>query len=148
MSKIDPQEFELPETIYSRDINNKVFQGIVEKTISLIPGVSLQGETLIDQMIGRAEKYRGITTIQDPDTQSIKVLIELSVKYGTNIPQKAEEIQAAVAEDLTMMTGLHVSEVHVIFKDLLKEAPLGVELTSAFPEVVGTAIQEEFEDDF
>ena len=86
---LDPQEFELPETIFSRNINNKVFQGIIEKALSHISDVCLQGETLLDQVIGRSEKYRGITTIQDPASKSVKVKIELSVKYGTNIPQKA-----------------------------------------------------------
>src|SRR5690606_1940504 len=105
--------------------NNHVFHGIVEKTLARISGVALQGATIIDQMIGRPEKFRGITATQDPSTQSIKVQLELSVKYGTNIPQKAEEIQAAVTEDLTNFTGLHVSEVHVIFKDLLQENSLG-----------------------
>lgn len=145
---IDPQEFELPETTFSRDINNKVFQGIVEKVISRINGISLQGETLLDQVIGRTEKYRGITTIQDPATKSIRVKIELSVKYGTNIPQKADEIHAAVVEELTKMTGLHVAEVHVVFKDLIKEEPVGqASLSSALPDTIPN-YREEFENDF
>lgn len=149
MTQIDPQEFELPETVFSRDINNHVFHGIVEKTLERISGVALQGETLIDQMIGRPEKFRGIAATQDPATQSIKVQLELSVTYGTNIPQKAEEIQTAVAEDLTKFTGLHVSEVHVIFSDLLHENSFGQsKLTPSLSEVIGTTIQEEFEDDF
>ena len=145
---IDPQEFELPETTFSRDINNKVFHGIIEKVISRISGVSLQGETLLDHVIGRTEKYRGITTIQEPASKSIKVKIELSVKYGTNIPQKAEEVHSAITEELTKMTGLHVSEIHVVFKDLIKDDLPG-QLTppTSFPDVMPT-YQDEFENDF
>jgi uncharacterized alkaline shock family protein YloU len=147
---IDPKEFDLPETVFSRDVENKVFQGIITETLSHIRGISPVGDSLFDQVIGRSEKMKGIYAEQDASTNSLKVKLELSVHYGINIPQKAEEIQNAVSKDLTTMTGLHVAEVHIVFKNLHVEEPqekyLGT--TPSFQEVTGTTIQEEFEDDF
>lgn len=147
---IDPKEFELPETVFSRDIENKVFQGIIAETLSHISGISPIGDSLLDQVIGRSEKMKGIFAEQDAENSSLKIRLELSVHYGINIPQKAEEIQNAIVKDVTAMTGLHVSEVHIVFKELHVETPKEKYLGSppSFQEVTGTAIQEEFEDDF
>ena len=142
---VDPEELELPETVFSRDISNKVFQDIVAKTISRFPEVSLKEETFFDQVIPLTEKHRGIIATQDPATKSIKVSIELSVAYGTNIPQKAEEIQSAVVEDLSRMTGLHVAEVHIVFKNIIRDTQLS---TPDQPNIMGKTVQEEFEHEF
>ena len=45
--------------------------------------------------------------------------MEINVQYGVNIPAKAEEVQEKLVEELSKWTGLHVSSVHVIFKDLI-----------------------------
>ena len=40
-SKLDTKEFELPETIFSRDLENRVFQSIALQSLSEIDGISL-----------------------------------------------------------------------------------------------------------
>jgi len=140
--KIDTGEFDLPETIYSRDIENRVFQEIIIKTLSRISGIGLAEGRFLDSLIGRPDKIKGIYTQQDPTTQSLKVKIEIGIQYGISIPQKAEEIQSAVVEDLIKMSGVRVSEVHVVFKQILSEEESEQE---SLPEAI-CGIEEEFEE--
>jgi len=139
--RIDTGEFDLPETTYSCDIENKVFQGIIVKTLSKISGIGLLEGRFLDNLMGRLDRIKGITTQQDPSSESIKVKIEVAIQYGVSIPQKAEEIQAAVVEDLNKMTGVRTSEVHVVFKTLLSEQQAEQQMPDAF----STAIDDEFE---
>lgn len=138
---IDTGEFDLPETVYSRDIENRVFHGIIVKTLSRISGIGLVEGRFFDNLIGRLDRIKGISTQQDPTTQSLKVKIEVGIQYGISIPQKAEEIQGAVVEDLVKMTGVRVSEVHVVFKQILVE-----EQEESLPEAI-PALEEEFEEE-
>lgn len=125
LKRIDTKEVELPDTIFVRDIENKVFQSIIVQCLLNIEGIALVEGNLLDYFLGRepAERISGISVEQDPKTHSIQVKIEISVAYGVVIPQKAEEIQQKVAEQLSELTGLHVSIVHVIFKSLITETP-------------------------
>lgn len=117
--KVDTKEFELPETEYIRDIDNRVFQGIILQTLSKIPGISLLEGNFIDHILGRSEGVKGIHTEQDPKTHSISAKVEVAISYGVSIPEKAEEIQSKVVHELVRMTGLRVSQVHVVFKELI-----------------------------
>lgn len=117
--KVDTKEFELPETEYIRDIDNRVFQGIILQTLAKIPGISLLEGNFIDHIFGRSEGVKGIHTEQDPKTCSISAKVEVAIGYGISIPEKAEEIQTKVVQELVKMTGLRVSHVHVVFKDLI-----------------------------
>jgi uncharacterized alkaline shock family protein YloU len=121
---VDTKEFELPETLFVRDIENRVFQGIVLQSLSKIPGISPIEGNFIDNILGRPEGVKGIHTEQDPKSHSISIKAEVNIAYGVSIPAKADEIQAKVTEEVTKMTGLHVSQVHVVFKGLmLPESP-------------------------
>ena len=117
--KVDTKEFELPETEYIRDIDNRVFQGIILQTLAKIPGISLLEGNFIDHIFGRSEGVKGIHTEQDPKSCSISVKVEVAIGYGISIPEKAEEIQTRVVQELVRMTGLRVSHVHVVFKDII-----------------------------
>lgn len=120
VKKIDTKEFELPDTHFVRDIENKVFQGIVLQTLSKIPGIAPVEGTFIDNILGRSttEGTKGIVIEQDSKSQSVGVKIEVNICYGFSIPEKAEAIQTACAEEITRLTGLHVSYVHVVFKNI------------------------------
>lgn len=121
LNRFDAKEVELPETVFVRDIENKVFQSIVVQCLLSIEGIALIDGNLIDYFLGRdpAERITGIFVEQDPKTHSIQVKLEVNVAFGVVIPQKAEEIQLRVTEELSRLTGLHVSLVHVIFKNLI-----------------------------
>ena len=118
-------ELDFPETTYVRDIENRVFQAIVVQSLAKIEGIALMEGKLLDNFFARGgrESIKGIHAEQNPDDQSISVRIEIRVAYGVSIPEKADEIQNRIAEDLSELTGLHVSKVHVVFKDIILEAP-------------------------
>ena len=118
LKNIDTKEIELPETIFIRDIEGKVFQSIVVQTLATIEGVALLEGNFIDSLLGR-DAVEGIQVDQDLKTHSVSLKIEINVAYGVCIPEKAEEVQMKIAEKISRFTGLHVASVHVIFKNLI-----------------------------
>lgn len=154
IKKVDTKEFELPETFYIRDIENRVFQGIVLQCLSRIEGIALVEGNFIDNIFGRGavEGVKGIYSEQDNKNHSVGIKIEVNIGYGYSIPEKAEEIQTLIAEEITKLTGLHVSYVHVVFKSVMlpeqlkKGLPVGA--SSEPPAMLGTNIEEEYSDEF
>lgn len=125
--KLDKKELNLPETSFIRDIETKVFQAIVNQCLAKIEGIGLQEGTLFDSLLGReVERSRGIFVEQDQKEHSVSVRVEINIAYGISIPDKAEEIQTKIAEEISHWSGLHVGSVHVVFKDLIV-APQTVE---------------------
>lgn len=119
-SRLDTKEFELPETVFSRDIETRVIQVIILHCLGKVEGVSLIGGTLIDSLFGRdVERVKGIFVEQDSKNHLIKVKVEINIDYGISIPQKAEEVQIKIVEEITRLTGLHVAAVHLIVKGLI-----------------------------
>src|SRR5688572_16870444 len=95
--KVDTKEFELPETVFIRDIENKVFQSIVLQCLAQIDGISLVEGNFIDHLLGRgAEGVKGIIAEQDDKHQSVNIKVEVNILFGLVIPQKAEEIQTKI----------------------------------------------------
>jgi uncharacterized alkaline shock family protein YloU len=131
LKQIDAKEVELPETLFIWDIESKVFQSIAVQCLSKIEGVELLEGSFIDSLLGReaGERIKGIHVEQDERHKSINLKIEINVFYGVCIPKKAEEVQSKIAKEISEFTGLHVSSVHVIFKNLAalrqEEALLG-----------------------
>lgn len=121
LKQIDTKEVEFPDTSFGRDIENKVLQSIVVQCLLSIQGIGLVEGNLLDYFLGRepAERISGIQVEQDPKTRSIQVKIEINVAYGVVIADKADEIHGKVARELSRLTGLRVSSVHVVFKDLM-----------------------------
>jgi len=126
LKQIDTKEVELPDTIYVRDIETKVFQSIVVQCLLRMDGIALVEGTLIDSLFGRepAERISGISVEQDQKNHSISVKLEVNVAYGVCIPEKADEIHTKVTEELSRLTGLHVSLVHVVFKNMITKTAL------------------------
>lgn len=151
--KVDTKEFELPETLFVRDIENRVFQGIVLQCLSKIDGISLVEGNFIDNIFGRSslEGIKGIFIEQDNKNHSVGVKIEVNVCYGCSLPEKAEEIQTLCAEEITKLTGLHVAYVHVVFKNIVLAEQLrkGMLAQAGYPPVaLSTNIEEEYNDEF
>lgn len=152
--KLDTKEFELPETHYIRDIENKVFQGIVVEVLSHIEGIYLLEGGLFDTLLGRDlnESVKGIYAEQKPSSHTINIKVEVNILYGLSIPQKAEEIQSKISEEITKLTGLHVDSVHVVFKNII--SPLKQKLNTltdyAPPKHLRAALTEaeEYSDEF
>jgi len=132
--KVDTKEFELPETVFSRDIETRVIQVIILHCISEIKGVSLIGGNLIDTLFGReVERVKGIHVDQDSKNHMVKVKVEINIEYGLSIPEKSEEVQARVVEQITALTGLHVASVHVVVKGITPPAEKAEEAPCSYP---------------
>lgn len=121
LKQIDTKELELPDTIFIRDIESRVFQSIVLQGLAKIEGIAPLEGNLIDNLLGRecVEGSKGIHVDQEQESHSVNVRVEVNVAYGISIPEKAEEIQHKIAEDISRLTGLRVASVHVIFKNLI-----------------------------
>jgi uncharacterized alkaline shock family protein YloU len=150
--KVDTKEFEIPETLFIRDIDNRVFQGIVLQVLSGIEGISLVEGNFIDNILGRSgESVKGIHAEQEMKSHTIRIKVEVNVCYGVSIPEKAEEIQSLIAEEITKLTGLHVASVHVVFKNVIPE-DLNKRLISMLPPDAPAPakgrVEEEYSDEF
>lgn len=120
LKNMDVKEIELPDTVFIRDIETRVFQGIAIRALSKIEGVAFLEGNLFDSLLGREiESVKGIHVEQDQKKHSVHIRVEINVLYGISIPEKAEEIQTKLVEEVSRWTGLHVASVHVIFKDLI-----------------------------
>lgn len=120
LKNMDKKEVELPDTVFIRDIETRVFQAICLQTIAQIEGIGLLEGNLIDTLLGRdLERIKGIHVAQDQKQHSVDVRVEINIQYGISIPEKAEEIQLKLAEQISLWTGVHVATVHVIFKNLI-----------------------------
>lgn len=149
--KVDTKEFDFPETLYVRDIENRVFQGIVLQCLSDIDGISLVEGNFIDKLLDRpsTENVKGITAEQDNKNQSVNIKIEINIGYGISIPEKAEEIQSKVSEEITRLTGLHVSSVHVVFKNIIHPSSLRKGMIQPLtPAPVVETVEEEYNEEF
>jgi len=124
LKNMDAREIELPDTVFVRDIDTRVFQAIALRALAKIDGIGLLEGNLFDSLLGReVERVKGIYVVQDQKKHSVEVRAEINIRYGVNIPEKAEEVQERLVEEISKWTGLHVSSVHVIFKDLI-DAPV------------------------
>ncbi|MBS0620088.1 MAG: Asp23/Gls24 family envelope stress response protein [Verrucomicrobia bacterium] len=120
LKNIDMKELELPETLFIRDIETKVFQSIVVQSLAEIKDVETLEGNLFDSLLGDSlSGVKGIHVEQDQKSHSVNVRIEINVAFGVCIPTKAEEIQNRVVEKISELTGLHVGKVHVVFKNLI-----------------------------
>lgn len=151
--KIDTKEFNLPETLFICDIENKVFQGIILKCLSQIDGIALTEGNFIDSLLARShgDRISGIHCEQDSKNQSINIKIEVNILYGVPISQKASEIQTKVTEEIVRLTGIHVASVHVVFKGIApaESLPNTLEGLKSQPKsVTGSKYENEYSDNF
>lgn len=123
--KVDTQELEIAETTFIRDIENRVFQAIILQVLTKIKNITLLEGNLIDAILnrGNVERIKGIFVEQDAKSPTVKVKVEVNVHYGISIPAKAKEIQQSISDEINNLTGLHVSSVHVIFKNVYLDEP-------------------------
>lgn len=119
--KFNSKELELPDTLFVRDIETRVFQTIALQALSTIEGVGMLEGNLIDSFLGRdgPDRIKGIYVEQDQKNHSVKLRLEINIAYGIPLPEKAEEIQNRIAKEISHLTGLHVSSIHIVFKNLI-----------------------------
>ncbi len=147
MTEKSKENYEFADTVFVRDVENRVFQAIAFKCLMGVEGIELVGSNLLDSLLGRdpQERVKGIHVEQDQKNHSVHIKIELNVAYGVCIPEKSEEIQSKVAKEICRLTGLHVSFVHIVFKNLISAEVL--DETVSFKEENAEPAQE-YADDF
>lgn len=152
MGEKTKQDYEYADTLFVRDVESKVFQAIAYKCLMGIEGVELIGSNILDSLLGRetTDRIKGITIEQDQKNHSVNLKVEVNVAYGVSIPEKAEEIQGKVAKEISRLTGLHVSSVHVVFKNLISRQPLDKLLETKEEKEIGADLDApvEYSDDF
>ena len=117
---LNTKDLQLPDTAYVWDIETKVFQGIIIQCLLKIEGIGLIGGGLIDNLLGvESDRFKGIFVEQDEEKHSVLIKVEANILYGVSIPEKAEEIQNKITEEIAAVTSLHVAMVHVVFKNLI-----------------------------
>lgn len=148
--RVDTKEFELPETVFIRDIENKVFQSIVLQCLARIEGISLVEGNFFDDLLGRnaVEGVKGIYAEQDEKNHVVNIKVEVNIHYGIPIPDKAEQIQTKVAEEITRLTGLHVASVHVVFKNVISPEQAKKLTQGPRTDVVESNVGDEYTDEF
>lgn len=126
LKHLDVKEIQLPDTAFIRDIDSRVIESICHQCLLKTAGVAPLEANILDNLLGRdaTEVVKGIHVVQDEKKQSVHIKVDVNIVYGFSIPEKAEEIQMKIVEEVGAFTGLHPSSVHVIFKNLImpKEA--------------------------
>lgn len=118
------KELELPDTLFVRDIDNRVFQHLVAQALARVPDVALVEGGFMHNILsrGNTDSVSAIHAEQDSQAKSLKIRVDLNIAYGVAIPEKAEEIQNLLNEELTRLTGLHVASIHLVFRGLIPQA--------------------------
>jgi uncharacterized alkaline shock family protein YloU len=120
LKNMDAREIELPNTLFIRDIETRVLQGIVLQALSKIEHISFIEGNIFDSLLGRdLERVKGIHVEQEQKGRSVSVRVEINIVYGISIPEKSEEIHLKLNEEITKWTGLHVASIHIVFKELI-----------------------------
>lgn len=118
-------------TVFLRDIENRVLQGIVLQVLSKIKDISLLEGNIFDSLLGRdLERIKGIYVEQEQKGKAVNVRVEINIIYGVSIPEKSEEIQKKLKEEITKWTGLTVASIHVVFKHLITESQLKLQASA------------------
>jgi uncharacterized alkaline shock family protein YloU len=115
------KEPELPETHYIRHIDNEVFKGIILRCLLQVEGIApIEGNFLQSLFhLSALDSLKGIEVLQNAQKRSIEIDITVNICSEENIPEKAEQIQTKVCEEITKATGVHVASIHVAFKKMI-----------------------------
>lgn len=129
VKNLDPKDQDNANpTIFIRDIENRVLQGIVLQVLSKIESISLLEGNIFDSLLGRdLERIKGIYVEQEQKGKAVNVRVEINIVYGVSIPEKSEEIQVKLKEEISQWTGLNVASIHVVFRHLITPNQLKVE---------------------
>ena len=84
---------------------------ISNDVIMAIAQLALSDEIGIEKATKKSPKNRGIDI--DVREEKIYINVELSVSYGTKIPELAGKIQEKIRTSVENMTGMEVAEVNI-----------------------------------
>lgn len=97
-------------------VNHSVIASIVRLAATQVKGVSGVGGSLLDgmaELFSKRESDRGVK-IQEDESGNYTIEIRVIITYGAEIGRTAFEVQMAVREQVSHMTGKNVNRVDVI----------------------------------
>ena len=94
---------------------------IVRKAACAVPGVTrITGNSFVDNIA----EIVGSKKIQDRSIQiamnnaSVAVELSINIQYGVQLPVVASAVQEAVSQEIKAITGLNVTKVNVIVREM------------------------------
>ena len=102
-------------------ISRETISGIVRRVACSVDGVTrLTGSSLVDniaEFVGsRKVLDRAIQIEIRPD--GIVIDLSINIQYGVSLPETAANVQRTVAGQVEEMTGLKVSQVNVVIREM------------------------------
>ena len=102
-------------------IHENVIASIVRKVACSVEGVSkISGSSFVDniaEMVG-SKKMHDRSIVVDMGDSSVSVEVSINLVYGVSLPEVAEKVQKAVADEIIRLTGLKVAKVNIVIREI------------------------------
>ena len=102
-------------------VHESVIAAIIRKAACSVDGViRLAGNTLVDniaEFVGSKKVMDRAISIEMGDN-SVKIEIRIILAYGCKVPEVAANVQTAVIEEISNITGMQVPQIDIIVMDL------------------------------
>lgn len=102
-------------------IHEGVIATIVRKSACSVEGVSrITGNSFVDNIaeIVGSKKMQDRSIVVSMGNNNVSVELAINVEYGIRLPEVAANVQSAVAAEIERLTGLAVSKVNVIVREM------------------------------
>ena len=102
--------------------SNEVISTIVARATENIDGVSaLAGNIVsgVSEFFGVKNQSKGVKV--EVGTEEVAIELNLSVKYGINIPEVCAKVRKNVEDAVMSMTGLRVKEININIASIVTE---------------------------
>ena len=94
---------------------------IVRKAACSVPGVTrITGNSFVDNIaeIGGSKKIQDRSIQIAMNNSSVAVELSINIQYGVQLPAVAAAVQDAVSKEIKAITGLNVTKVNVIVREM------------------------------
>jgi uncharacterized alkaline shock family protein YloU len=121
-------------------ISHSVIASIVRLAALQVSGVSGVGGGFVDglaEMFSKKESDRGVR-IEEDETGSYSIELRVVITYGAEIGKTAFDVQMAVREQLTNMTGKPVKRVDIVIEGVKTPATMSQRSGDDWPEAPST----------
>ena len=102
-------------------IHENVIASIVRKVACSVEGVSkISGSSFVDniaEMVG-SKKMHDRSIVVEMGDSSVSVEVSINLVYGVSLPEVAEKVQKAVADEIIRLTGLKVAKVNIVIREI------------------------------
>lgn len=102
-------------------IHESVIISIVRKIAAKTEGVSrISGNSLVDniaEIVGSKRIQDRAISVQMGDS-SVAVEVSVNLFFGYKLPEVANTLQSAIQEEIKKLTGLNVSKVDIIIREI------------------------------